>query len=212
MPSSVPSFQLTDGEQVLASSGDHLSVFQHGGFILTNKRVLSIEGTPLGVSSDFVSFDLDKLDSIESKTLRPLAALVIGLLCIVGGPQFFNARGMEGVAFTIIGVGVVSFLWYIIAKKHAVVMRSGRSEIALQVSADVGAMQELVLAIDQARSSRLESLRRHEDAHSSEQRATVTSQDTGVEERLRRLDGLLENGAIDKDEYKSQRARILESL
>jgi hypothetical protein len=212
MPRSVPSFQLTDGEQILASSGDHLSVFQHGGFILTNKRVLSIEATPLGVSSDFVSFDLDKLDSIESKTLRPLAALVIGLLCIVGGPQFFNARGMEGVAFTIIGVGVLSFLWYIIAKKHAVVMRSGRSEIALQVSADVGAMQELVLAIDQARSSRLESLRKNEGSRSQDQGSAGTSQDASVEQRLRRLDGLLDTGAIDNDEYRLQRARILESL
>lgn len=195
-------YKLNEGEKTIRSSDVWSVVFDRGGFVLTNQRVIKVNRTPLGSESTVHTFNLENIDSIitTTKTNPLLIVLALGFLLFLGVESY-------GPAMALLGSGICMAIFF--AKRKKVVrIATGNSTMWLNVSPlDHNKIQELVSQIEQAKQRRLEGLQA-----TKVEEVTSGSVPSDARERLRQLKALLDDGLITNEEYEQKRQQILREL
>jgi len=216
-------YSLNEGEEVIGKSKVASVLFDRGGFVLTNQRVIQVQRSKMGGKSEVVSFFLENLDSIQNKSRRFLGCGFIAALALVAAiasvfAEFLEAAGILGFA--------ALFFWitYLATRKRLVTLSSGRAEIVLDVRPfSVNTIQEFVFEIEQAKAARLSRLHGYKqsgvessDAEPKEgpPKASTERMEGGNSPKGRLLQAkeLFEAGLITEEEYQEKRRQILDTL
>ncbi len=208
-------YKMNEGERVIGGSEVASVVFDLGGFLLTNQRVIKVDRTGFGGVSKVHSFSLENLDSIETVATKNIS-LVVGAilfllialvnLALIGSGEIRDTDSIESYTGVFVGVGgsVLLFLMYYLTRRKVIRLSSGSSQMLLNVAPmSHEEIQELVFEIEQAKQTRLEGI----------QKAPEVGPDTlDAKSRLKELKDLLEEGLISEDEYNDRRKQILDEL
>lgn len=193
--------QLNVGEDILGGSGSAADVFDRGGFLLTDQRVVHVMRAPLGGGSTVHSIGLESLDSIQTQTRRSMALLVIGIAFAIAAVS--SPTGPSSGLFFALGVGGIAA--YVLLKQRTVRLVSTNSVMVLPLHGQaLEQAEDLVAAVEEAKQSRLLRLERAA-------RDPATGSGTAAD-RLRRLAALRSEGLISEEEYHARREAFLASL
>ena len=189
-------YQLNEDEEIIGSSDVASLVFDRGGFLLTNQRVIKVIRTPLGGGSKVHSFNLENLDSVQTAALKKVFLIIFAFVCLL-----FVEINEVGLYF---GIGFFIFFWilYFLTRRKVIKLSSGNSIMWLNVSAMAHEnIQKMVFKIEQAKQTRLESMQESKSSPVIE-----------TKQRLRELQILLDEGLINDEEYQSKRQQILDQM
>jgi hypothetical protein len=154
-------FRLNAGEQILIGADIASVLFDYGGFVLTNQRVINVHRG--GGASDVLTFNLENIDSVRTSSDSKPGCIVAGLLVGFGmlSAGVVQKKG-DLVAILVVGgilAGLGGILFYYLTRSKQVVINSGTTQMVLGASGmSFQGMQELVFAIDQAKQHRLDAL------------------------------------------------------
>jgi len=146
-------YQLNEDEEIIGSSDVASLVFDRGGFLLTNQRVIKVIRTPLGGGSKVHSFNLENLDSVQTAALKKVFLIIFAFVSLL-----FVEINEVGLYF---GIGFFIFFWilYFLTRRKVIKLSSGNSIMWLNVSAMAHEnIQKMVFKIEQAKQTRLESM------------------------------------------------------
>jgi hypothetical protein len=199
-------FRLNKGEEVLGGSDNQSAVFDEGGFILTNQRVIKVDRSPLGGDTVVHTISLEKLDSMQTVASKPIILLVIGVIAFVSSLVLGTMEGAILGLVLLSGFVIAYFLW----RRKVIRFVSGSSEMALLVTAMAhNQIQELVFAVEKAKQARLDALTRGDDSRSV---GESRSGNKSASERIAELDTLRDGSLISTEEYSKKREQILGEL
>jgi len=171
-------------------------VFDHGGFILTNQRVIHVVRSRLGGTTSVQTITLEKLDSVQVDAERRLVLLALAAVLALIGQKVQDGAGYHVAAAACVAA-------FFLTRRKVIRLRSGNSEIVLNVRALAHEkIQELVFAVEEAKQERMEGL----------QHPSSTGTRKAVSERLSALDDLRDQGLLDSQEYQRKRDQILDDL
>ncbi len=210
-------YQLNEGEKILDGSQVASALFDRGGFVLTNQRVIQIHRTPLGGESEVLSFFLENLDSIQNRSRKSVGCAFFAILFLATALGTFVFQRHEDWMLAAVGglvvASILSWVVYLATRKRLIRLSSGRTEIALDVSPfSVNGVQELVAEIEQAKACRLDQVRSR--VAPSEPLAAIPGAPNPktTKERLEELRDIHRNGLITAEEYDAKRREILDSI
>src|SRR5690606_33287385 len=78
-------YQLNENERIIDGSDVSSLVFDRGGFILTNQRLIKIDRTSFGGTSSVHTFNLERIDSIQNKQSNYWWVILFGIVAIIIG-------------------------------------------------------------------------------------------------------------------------------
>lgn len=190
-------YKLNEGEDVVGSSDVASVVFDRGGFILTNQRVINVARTPLGGASKVHSINLENLDSIQTASIKYFILLLFAFVSLL---FLQNDDVPPGIALSGCAIFVIAFF---MSRRKVIRLASGNSIMWLNITAMAHEqIQNMVFQIEQAKQRRLEGIQK-----------TSNSAPTPVtQHRLKELQSLLDEGLIKEDEYERKRQQILEQM
>jgi hypothetical protein len=172
-------------------------VFDRGGFLLTNQRVIKVDRSMFGGESAIHSINLENLDSIRTTAVKYYFWIVLACL----SPLLMGPRDME--PYFGWGCFIIFSVLYFLTRQKAIKLSSGSSAMWLKVTSMAHEkIQEMVFAIEQAKQARLEGLQ-----------FAVTAPPAGnTQNRLTELQKLLENDLITQEEFDEKRKSILNDM
>jgi hypothetical protein len=190
-------FRINEGEEIIGSSDVSSVVFDLGGFILTNQRVIKVDRTAMGGESSSHSFNLENLDSIQMVATKNNMYLWLALGALV----FATIKPLR-ILSIFIAIGLLIIYFY--SRTKLIKLTSGNSEMFINVSPMAyNQIQEMLFEIQEAKQKRLDRIREEDVQRLSK---------SAPKERLRDLRALLENGDITEEEYDEKRKRIIEEI
>lgn len=142
-------YRLNDSEVVLGSSDNESVVFDRGGFLLTNHRVIQVTRTPFGGETMLHTFCLENLDSVQVSSSSPYQILLVGVGCFAAALMWGKGGGVVALGFLVLLVACVT---YYFSRKKVIRLTSFNGKIELEVAAMAHSqIQELVFAVEQAK-------------------------------------------------------------
>jgi hypothetical protein len=210
-------YSLNPGERVIGTSKVASVLFDRGGFVLTNQRVIQVHRTSFGGVSHVVSFGLENLDSVQNLSHKPLGCAFFALLCASLAFLAYYVKHMEDwlptTAWALAIAAVLSWFIYLSRRKRTIILSSGRTEIVLDVTPfSVKRIQELVFEIEKAKNMRFAVLARGRTSNQQESTSVPRVKSRSVKTRLSELKSLLDDGLITEEEYQARRKAIINSL
>ena len=212
---------LQPGEKVITVvSARTDSAFSSASATLTNYRIVSVENSG-GFDQDGTmhSIDLENIDSISSRTVTPIWALVPGFALIVFHFIFVNylaPKDKDNWVFWPIELVVWAICIYRYSKvtpEKFVQVISANSTMELEGKGlDVAGMNKLVSLIDNTRLKRKQGLGKPGKESSNIGVTDIGSSSGELSKRLESLQAAHKGGLISKDEFDKKRASILEEL
>jgi PH (Pleckstrin Homology) domain-containing protein len=191
-------YKLNEGEEVIGSSDTASIVFDKGGFLLTNHRVVKVDRTPFGGESKVHSIHLENIDSIQTTAIKNnvFILLAVGSLFLFGISDVGPFLGTGGF--------ILFCILFFLTRRKVIQLASGNSTMSLNITALAHErIQEMVFEIEQAKQRRLEGIQ----GKSSERSVSANEKQS-----LKKLQGLLDDGLVTEEEYKSKRQQILDRL
>ena len=187
-------YRLNDSEELIGSSDTASLVFDRGGFLLTNQRMIKVDKSPFGATSSVHSINLENLDSVQTVAVKHISLVLFAFALLI---LLWDDRPIYG----IVGFALLLIV-YFLTRRKVIQLASANSTMWLNVSPMAHeTIQELLFEIEQAKQRRLEGL----------QHAT-RSVPAGPMQRLTDLKALLDAGLIDGNEFAVRRKRILDEM
>ncbi len=183
-------YKLNEGEKLIGSSDEAGIVFDRGGFVLTNQRVIKVDRTPFGGESRVHSINLENLDSIVTTAIQHLGFILVAVGCLLLLTVNEKAPAIA------IGGFAICLIAFFLTRSKVIRLVSGNSVMDIVVSWMAHQqIQEMVFEIEQAKQRRLERLQKG--------RILVSTPDN-VRARLLELKALLDDGVITQLEWEER--------
>jgi len=199
-------YQLNENENIIGSSDKKSIVFDKGGFILTNQRVIKVDRSTFGGSSMVHSVNLEKIDSVKNVVQKHLILLIIGAVLIIMGLLVAKDPGVKeiGIYTLLIGIAFIGFFFF--RRRRVIIISSGRTDMIIQVhSMDHDNIQKLVFSIEKAKEDYLNN-------NNNTINISNNSANNNIEVRLNKLQNLLEGKLITEAEYDKKKKEIISDL
>jgi len=201
-------YQLNENENIIGSSDKKSIVFDKGGFILTNQRVIKVDRSNFGGSSMVHSINLEKIDSVMNVAQKHLILLIIGTVLIIMGLLVAKDPVVKevGIFTLLIGIAFIGFFFF--RRRRVIIISSGSADMIIQVhSMDHDSIQKLVFLIEKAKEDYLNNNNNNNTINISN-----NSTNNNIEVRLNKLKNLLEDKLITEAEYYKKKKEIISDL
>ncbi len=191
-------FKMNEEEKVIGGSDVRSIVFDRGGFLLTNQRVIKVDRTSFGGASNVHTINLENIDSIQTNAIKPNALIFFAFMSLLF--LFIEEAG----PYLAIGGFSICMLLFFLLRRKVIQIASGSSTMILNVSSmNHENIQKLVFEVEQAKQRRLEGIQ-HKDS--------TRKVSADVKQRLKDIQDLLNEGLINKEEYQIKRKQIMDQL
>jgi hypothetical protein len=199
-------YQLNENENIIGSSDNFSLVFDKGGFILTNQRVIKVDRSIFGGSSLVHTINLDKIDSVRNEVKKYIVLLALGCATIFIGLVQAIADNSKASIFTFIicGVFIISYFY---TRKRVITISSGRTDMYLDVNLlSHEEIQKLVFLIESAQQEYL----KKKSNITIETKVDKNIDD--IENKLITLKDLFDKNIINENEYEFKKNDLLKRL